>query len=686
MALDDISYIREPSRSGTSTQEAVACDIAIVGGGFAGALMALVLARQGFNPVVVDPYDVYPQDFRCEKFSQSQAAGLQALGVAEVFAPLLGRGENLVRKGLRYDQMVNAVRDHWGDGVRLIRGKVSGVRHGTETQTLTVQGFGTVTSRLCVVATGPGERLLKDLGVKRRMLSPAHSVCIGFTLLPGPDGFGFDSLIHRGERPGDGVGYASLFRMAGEPSDALRVNLFLYDPIKSERVLRFRRDPVDALCAVMPGMSRRLHGATLSGEVELRATDLYTIDEPALDGVVLIGDARRTSCPASGTGISRIVNDVRALSERFVPGWLEAQSDVARFYADGAVRRLDADLHRRSMNGRNLAVSTSLHWRLRRLAHKIRARFTRGAPRAPDVHFHSGDAVRVRSAVEILASLDMDGTLDGLPFMPEMVQLIGQPARVFRRADRTCVEGHGLRGMKDVVFLDQRRCDGHAHDNCQRDCLMFWKEAWLAPDGPVLTPTPRAEMAARETLLNLATRSLDGRYVCQSTELARASYTISKMHLGELLSELKSGEMSPQAFAIIVWRALVNRTRVVFKLPELGQIVGFKGAKSKGDLNLQPGEWVRVRDAAVIRATLNSRGRNLGLSFEPEMERLIGQVRQVDRVVERMVHEETGEMVRLERTVSLKDTYCRGSCAKSCPRANPLFWREVWLERVKAPA
>ena len=683
--MDDISYIREPHRAQATTNQAIACDVAIVGGGFAGALMALVLARQGFNPVVIDPHDVYPQDFRCEKFSQAQASGLQALGVADVFAPLLGRGDNLIRRGLRYDQMVNALRDHWGDGVRLVRGKVSDLTHDAQSQTLAVPGFGTVTSRLCVVATGPGERLLRDLGVKRQVLSPAHSVCVGFTLLPGPDGFGFESLIHRGERPGDGVGFASFFRMAGDPSDALRVNLFLYDPIKSERVLRFRRDPLDALCAIMPDLSQRLHGASLSGEVELRATDLYAAGEPALDGVVLIGDARRTSCPASGTGISRIIGDVRTLSERFVPGWLEATSDVTRFYGDASVRRLDADLHRRSMNGRNLAVSMGLNWRLRRLAHKVRSTLMGNAPAAPEVHFYSGDTVRVRSAVEILASLDMDGTLDGLPFMPEMVPLIGQSARVFRRADRTCVEGHGLRGMKDVVFLDQKRCDGHAHDNCQRDCLMFWKEAWLAPEGPALTPTPRAELAARETLLNLATRGLDGRYVCQSTELARASYTISKMHLGELVSEVKSGEMAPKAFATIVWRALVNKTRAVLKLPELGQIVGLKGPKSKGDLNLQPGEWVRVRDAATIQATLNPRGRNLGLSFEPEMERLIGQVRQVDRVVERMVHEETGEMVRLERTVSLKETYCRGACAKSCPRANPLFWREVWLERVPAP-
>lgn len=684
--MDDLSYIREPHRASATALQAISCDVVIVGGGFAGALMALVLARRGLSPVVVDPHDICPQDFRCEKFSVAQADGLVALGVADAFAPVFGRDvAALTRRGVRYDQMVNALRDHWGAGVHLVKGKVTAVVRDGDSQTLTVPGFGTVTSRLCVLATGPGERLLKDLGVKRTVLSPNHSVCIGFTLLPGPGGFGFESLIHRGEKPGDGVGFISLFRMAGDPSDALRANLFLYDSVKSERVLRFRRDPLRALLTLMPGLAARLDQASVSGDVELRATDLYAVESANVDGVVLIGDARRTSCPASGTGISRIIGDVRLLADRFVPQWLEAPGDVSQFYADAAVRRLDADLHRRSINGRSLAVDIGLAWRLRRLAHQVRAVFTRAAPSAAEPHFYSGDTVRVRSAVEILASLDMDGTLDGLPFMPEMVPLIGQSARVFRRADRTCVEGHGLRGMKDVVFLDQARCDGRAHDNCQRDCLMFWKEAWLAPDGPVLTPMPRAEAAARQTLLNLATRGLDGRYTCQSTELARASHALSKTHLGALLRELKNGELSARAFGTIVWRAVVNRLRGLGKLPELGQIVGPKGPKSKGDLDLKPGEWVRVRDAAAIRVTLNPRGRNLGLSFEPEMERLIGQTRQVDRVVERMVHEETGEMVRLDRTVSLKDTYCRGSCAKSCPRANPLFWREAWLERVTAP-
>jgi hypothetical protein len=52
-----------------------------------------------------------------------------------------------------------------------------------------------------------------------------------------------------------------------------------------------------------------------------------------------------------------------------------------------------------------------------------------------------GEEVDVRSLAEIRATLDERGTLDGMPFMPEMARFAGRRARVWRRADRVCVEG-----------------------------------------------------------------------------------------------------------------------------------------------------------------------------------------------------------------------------------------------------
>ena len=691
--MDDHSHSRAGKKTAPgvvtrSPNSVLNCDVAIIGAGFAGSLLAAVLGKKGLSPIVIDLHDVYPYDFRCEKFSEDQIAALRELDVLDGFRTpeLFGSDAgNLTAKGLRYDHMVNALRAQWSENVRFVAGKVTALRRDRYSQTLKLGDGNEIEARLTILATGPGEKLRADLGLKRQVLSADHSLCIGFSLLPeGGKTFDFNGLVHHGEKPGDGIGYASLFRI----KDVMRVNLFLYDAVKSERVRGFREDPVTALGQALPRLKARLGKATLSGDVEMRVTDLYDVEASALEGVVLIGDARRTSCPASGTGISRVISDVKHLANAYAPQWLTEAGSPPVFYSDDALRALDARSHQRSLNGRELATNTGLIWRLRRLAHKIRsamqARVTSKTPDAVE-HFYSGDAVRVRSAVEILSTLDMDGKLEGLPFMPEMVALIGAQARVQRRADRTCVEGFGLRGMKDAVFLEKARCDGSAHDGCQRDCLMFWKDAWLAPADTSVAPSPRAEEAARQRLLELATRNEGGGFVCQSTELNRATHSISKMHAGELLSEVRTGEMSPAGFANIVYRAIINKVRALFKLPEMGILTGEAGRKSKGDLDLQPGEWVRIRDSEAIRKSLSPKARNLGLSFEPEMSRLIGEVRQVDTIVERMVHEETGQMVRLERTVTLKDTYCLGLCTKACPRSNPLFWREVWLERVAAP-
>ena len=50
----------------------------------------------------------------------------------------------------------------------------------------------------------------------------------------------------------------------------------------------------------------------------------------------------------------------------------------------------------------------------------------------------AGDWVEVRSKEEILRTLDKQGRLDGLPFMPQMFQYCGKRFRVFKRAHKTC--------------------------------------------------------------------------------------------------------------------------------------------------------------------------------------------------------------------------------------------------------
>src|SRR3990170_1382741 len=92
-----------------------------------------------------------------------------------------------------------------------------------------------------------------------------------------------------------------------------------------------------------------------------------------------------------------------------------------------------------------------------------------------------GDVVEVRPATEILATLTGDGTLDAVPFMPEMLEYVGRRFMVSKRVEKICdtVAGGGSRRMRDAVFLDDLRCDGSAHGGCQAGCRLYWKEAWL---------------------------------------------------------------------------------------------------------------------------------------------------------------------------------------------------------------
>src|SRR6476620_12166174 len=116
--------------------------------------------------------------------------------------------------------------------------------------------------------------------------------------------------------------------------------------------------------------------------------------------------------------------------------------------------------------------------------------------------FSAGDHVVVRSAEDIISTLDADGTLDGLPFMPEMLKCCGKSFRVERRTEKTCVDvampvkPHRRFSADDVVFLDGPRCDGGGHDGCARGCKVFWKEAWLQASDSVETSIKPRDVAA----------------------------------------------------------------------------------------------------------------------------------------------------------------------------------------------
>ena len=94
-------------------------------------------------------------------------------------------------------------------------------------------------------------------------------------------------------------------------------------------------------------------------------------------GVVLIGDAYQTSCPAAGTGVSRLLTDVERLAAR-VPAWMRTPgmdaAKIASFYDDPVKAAMDAQALGMAGYRRAFTVDTRLAWRARRQAQFLRRR------------------------------------------------------------------------------------------------------------------------------------------------------------------------------------------------------------------------------------------------------------------------------------------------------------------------
>jgi len=172
------------------------------------------------------------------------------------------------------------------------------------------------------------------------------------------------------------------------------------------------------------------------------------------------------------------------------------------------------------------------------------------------------------------------------------------------------------------------------------------------------------------------------RFYCQSTELAGATSEYLPGRVRHHLHDLWVGEIRLPRFLFLAWMALTNRLWRLTQGHSYYDIAGEQKKTASESLHLEAGEWVEVKSVAEIEATLDARGRNRGLSFEPEMARHCGRRYRVATPVRSAIAEETGKMIHLSDTVILDGVDCQGICFHNCPRANHFYWREIWLRRV----
>lgn len=333
----------------------------------------------------------------------------------------------------------------------------------------------------------------------------------------------------------------------------------------------------------------------------------------------------------------------------------------------------------------------------------------------------AGEWVQIRSKEEILATLDSRGQLEGLPFMPEMLEFCGKRFQVSKRAHKTCDPPNGLLGrrMTRAVHLDNLRCSGESHGGCQAGCLLFWKDSWLqkldgsgvAPrssaDGrPTTASCSEADLAAATRNSELSTRD-EPAYVCQSTEVANASHPLPWWDVRQYLDDYRSGnvrlsEMAGSFLASTYYEIataglgigaamrwvydLLQRLRGGTPYPWRRGTVPPGVRTPTATLNVQPGELVKIKSYKEILATLDEGGHNRGMWFDAELVPYCGGTYRVEKRVSRILNEKTGKMQHLKNDcIVLEDVVCRACYARNrkfCPRAILAYWREVWLERV----
>jgi hypothetical protein len=309
-----------------------------------------------------------------------------------------------------------------------------------------------------------------------------------------------------------------------------------------------------------------------------------------------------------------------------------------------------------------------------------------------------GDLIEVRSPAEILATLDADGTLDGVPFMPEMLKHAGRRFTVSTRVEKFCdtIAATGSRRMRNTVYLEDLRCDGSGHGGCQAGCLIYWKEAWVRRvDGPSENDVAREEGRHRlEELSHAGAQTVrefedGGRDVwrCQATEAFRASEPLKTSDVRQYWRELRCGNIRLPRFLLVATRGFVMEVAARLRLLRPTPLRG-AGAEIAAPevLDLQPGDLVQVRSAAEIAPTLDADGLSRRLSFDREMLPFCGRTYRVKDRVERLIDDRTGRMLKISADcLILEGVVCSGERSVGrwfCPRQIYPYWREAWLRRA----
>ena len=348
----------------------------------------------------------------------------------------------------------------------------------------------------------------------------------------------------------------------------------------------------------------------------------------------------------------------------------------------GVVRPLPAPDHARP-HSRDDAIAASARYQPAAGAAAAHSRSPVEAVSATTGTLFKGDIVEVRSTA-IIATLDERASWTRCRSCPRWLPCADVASRWrlapnasatrslravrARWSTQSCSKARAVTARATVVAPPCVSCTG------RRGCATSIKARPTTVPAPRLAHWPPTKRRATRSSRSLrATRKSGGdngepvRFRCQATQANEASTPIRSRIHGRMFGPTRPAT-SPLAVSCRhrdgahggdgVGQATSSRVR--------GPL---RGATSKSGrtptLDLRaPGEWVRIKTAEEIQATLNDKGKNRGLWFDREMMRLCGQVFRVSHRVDRLIDERTGEMIELSSDcVALEGARARVSTA-----------------------
>jgi 2-polyprenyl-6-methoxyphenol hydroxylase-like FAD-dependent oxidoreductase len=386
-------------------------DVAIVGGGLAGSTAAAMLGRAGIPAVLIDPHVSYPPELRCEKLGGNQLTLLRKTGLADTTlraTTLDGEvwearfGYVVTKKpsdqhGIIYDTLVNTMRAQIPRDVATVHAKVVAIANSAERQKLVLSNDEEISARLVILASGLNLSLRHMLGIKRRVISHCHSVTLGFDVEPiGRAAFDFPALTYWPGRAAARMAYLSIFPIGSK----MRCNLMVYRDMDDPWLSAFKAAPERTMCELMPRLRHMLGEFGVGRPVRVRPADLCVNDNHLQPGVVLAGDAFSTSCPAAGTGTTKVFNDIQLLCNTHIPRWLASEGmdtgKIAAFYSDPEKIACEAASLQKAYHLRSLSIDNALAWRAQRWA-RFAVRLSDGISRSIRKQVSSGAARRPAS-------------------------------------------------------------------------------------------------------------------------------------------------------------------------------------------------------------------------------------------------------------------------------------------------